>query len=453
MGNENGLAESARQPRSLSERLAAEARAAEAEVPAPSSMAERFAPEPQPSASTSGPRARGPVPPLRAPASSRISAPTRARTPLASPLLLGFLAVVAVIPSLVLAALYWGETVAVPHWLPMPAALAGNEAPPPLQEAVMANAASTETVLAKRNIELPAVALSLASDIQAEAGKRVQFPIALDSGDRLPLRSIISVRGLPAGATFSAGRPYGETEWSLRPDEIGDLSLALPQAAQGKHVVGVVLIAGDGTAIASGTTRLDIAADPKAALILRPGDAARVEELLAHGQKMIEVGYLAGARGYFKRAAEAGSAEAALALGATFDPSFIAEIEAQGIPPDPAEARLWYERAKMLGSSLADDRIAALDRPPLPQQEGGSLQPVAQKTAPEPVDETEWVEVSGSVNVRAGPAPEGKIITVAERGSRYKVTGRKGGWVQVTDPKTSKVGWVYSRFVVASGAP
>jgi len=453
MGMENGSAESVQQPRSLTERLAAEARAAEAEVPAPASMAERFAPESQAATGPGGVRARTPVPPLRAPASTRIAAPHRAHAPLASPLLLAVLAVMAVVPSLALVALYWRQAVPIPDWVPMPAAFANNEAPPPIPEAMTASAASSETVLAKRSIELPAVALSLASEIQGEAGKQVQFPIALDSDDRLPLRSIISVRELPAGASLSAGRPYGETEWSLRPDEIGDLSLTLPQAANGQHVVGVVLIAGDGTAIASGSTRLDIAPDPKAALILRPGDAARVEELLAHGQKMIEVGYLAGARGYFRRAAEAGSAEAALALGATFDPSFIAEIEAQGIPADPAEARLWYERAKTLGSALADDRIAALDQAPRPQQGGGSLQPVVQKIAPEPADETEWVEVSGSVNVRAGPAPQEKIIRVAERGTRYKVTGRKGGWVQVTDPKTSEAGWVYSRFVVASGAP
>jgi len=32
-------------------------------------------------------------------------------------------------------------------------------------------------------------------------------------------------------------------------------------------------------------------------------------------------------------------------------------------------------------------------------------------------------------------------------------TGRKAGWVQVTDPKTAQVGWIYSRFVTAAAAP
>ncbi len=57
-----------------------------------------------------------------------------------------------------------------------------------------------------------------------------------------------------------------------------------------------------------------------AGLALRAGEADRVETLMEHGNKMISVGYFAGARAYFERAAEAGSGEAALAVGATYDP-------------------------------------------------------------------------------------------------------------------------------------
>lgn len=455
MGNENGSTDDVAQPRSLTERLEAEARAhaAEAEVPAPSSMAERFAPEPQPKAGSGGAKLRTPAPHLRASAAGRISVPARASAPPVSRVLLALLVLMALVPSLALATLYW-HAFAIPDWVPMPAALAVMErAQPPLQEAVMASAVASETVLAKRDIEHPAVTLNLASNLSSEAGTLVAFPVRLDSAEHLPLRSIITIRGLPAGATFSAGRPYGETEWSVRPDETGDLSLTLPKEASGEHLVNVELIAGDGTPLANGATRLDIAPDPKAALISRPDEVARIEELLAQGHKMIEVGYFAGARGYFERAAEAGSADAALALGATCDPGFIAEIGAQGIPPDTAAARLWYERAKTLGSPLAGDRIAALAQGPVAPQGDGSIQPVAQMPTPEAVSEEEWVEVSGSVNVREGPAPQAKTIRIAERGARYKATGRKGGWVQVTDPRTAEVGWIYSRFVEASRAP
>jgi uncharacterized protein YgiM (DUF1202 family) len=42
---------------------------------------------------------------------------------------------------------------------------------------------------------------------------------------------------------------------------------------------------------------------------------------------------------------------------------------------------------------------------------------------------------------------------VAEKGTKLRVTGRKGNWVQVTDPATSEVGWVYSRFIETAEAP
>jgi hypothetical protein len=484
MEKQNGSADAVQQPRSLAERLEAEAKAhAETEVPAPSSMAERFAPESVPAPGSNGLKP-SPLPHLRASAAGRLSAPPQLRKPLASSVLIALLTGVALAPSLTLAALYWGGPLDLPPWVPLPAAWAEKAAAPqaappqvapPRPEAVTANLHTAETVQPKRSIELPAVvALSLASVVAGEAGNEAQFPIALDSDERLPLRSIITIRGLPEGATFSAGRPYGETEWSLKPDEIGDLTLTLPLTASGEHSVSVDLVSADGAVIASGTTRLDIAPDPKTALILRPDDKARIEELIAHGRKMIEVGYLAGARGYFKRAAEAGSAEAAIALGDTYDPDFIAEIDARGIPGDLAEARSWYERAKTLGSPVADERISELEETaenarsmPVPAE--GIAEAEEEATAltsdvspepsgtpssqPVPANDSEWVVTSGAVNVRASPTPQAETLKIAQAGTRYRATGRKGKWVQVTDPKTSEVGWVYSRFVAAASAP
>jgi TPR repeat protein len=77
---------------------------------------------------------------------------------------------------------------------------------------------------------------------------------------------------------------------------------------------------------------------------------------------MIDVGYLPGARGYFQRAAEAGSAEAAYALGTTYDPTFIHDTGAQGIKGDLAVARSWFERARELGSQAAQERLQELTK-------------------------------------------------------------------------------------------
>ncbi len=186
------------------------------------------------------------------------------------------------------------------------------------------------------------------------------FAVALDGTDALPARSIITVSGLPQGATFSDGRPYGETEWTLRADEIGDLRLTLPPRAAGVSTLAVQLVAPDGRVIADAHTALSVAADPKAALVQRPEEATLIADLIAHGNKMVSVGYFPGARAYFQRAAEAGSGEAAITMGETYDPGFIAQMGAQGIRPEPDQAIAWYERAKALGAAGADDKIATL---------------------------------------------------------------------------------------------
>ena len=42
---------------------------------------------------------------------------------------------------------------------------------------------------------------------------------------------------------------------------------------------------------------------------------------------------------------------------------------------------------------------------------------------------------------------------MAEKGAKLRVTGRKGNWVQVTDPATAEVGWIYSRFIETAQSP
>jgi hypothetical protein len=242
----------------------------------------------------------------------------------------------------------------------------------------------------------------------------------------------------------------------------------------------------DGTILASATTRLDIAQDPRAALILRSDESDRIDDLIKHGQKMIEVGYLAGARAYFQRAAEAGSGEAALLLGACYDPAFIEKMGAQGIKPDPKEARSWYERAKQLGVADADEKLAKFAdqwpdiRNPLQEaqeQEGAappaaeeaaatagaedSTEPAAQSGQPAPVvplgstssGKEEWVELSSYVNVRKAPSQTAETVRIAQKGEKLRVIGRTSNWVQVTDPATSETGWVYSRFIETAQSP
>ena len=47
-------------------------------------------------------------------------------------------------------------------------------------------------------------------------------------------RRRLAINGLPVGAILSSGRPYRETGWNLKPDEIRDLHLVLPDTARGE---------------------------------------------------------------------------------------------------------------------------------------------------------------------------------------------------------------------------
>lgn len=93
--------------------------------------------------------------------------------------------------------------------------------------------------------------------------------------------------------------------------------------------------------------------------------------LVKHGKDLITNGDFAAARLLLKRAADGGSAEEALALGATFDPSFIRQLGAIGIQPDVDRARDMVPKGRRArfncrieatreptGSSLRDLRLA-----------------------------------------------------------------------------------------------
>ena len=102
----------------------------------------------------------------------------------------------------------------------------------------------------------------------------------------------------------------------------------------------------------------DAAVAPPVSLSLASDEIAM---LLKRGKDAFSTGDLAAARLLLRRAAEAGSAEAALALGATFDPLVLRRLGAIGAAPDPAQARQWYQKAVALGSTTASQPLAQLE--------------------------------------------------------------------------------------------
>jgi hypothetical protein len=418
------------------------------------SMAQRFAPEPKLVSAPDLSAIEFPVPPLQAQPRDRVLAPAPGWRPL-HVVLVG-LSVAAMIPATAFGVLLWQGAIDLP---------AAPSLPPKAQQASLAP--GPETVLPKQAMTWSRIALAAPAVVEIEAGKPVPFDIAIDSDDRLPSRAVLAVHGLPAGAAFSKGRPFGEAEWTLTPEETDGLTLSVPQTAGENAALELTLVAADGSILATAHSKLSLATGQSPALVLRPEEAARISDFIEHGHKMIEVGYFAGARAYFRRAAEAGSGEGALALGATYDPRFIAEVGAHGIQPNSVEARSWYERARDLGAAEADARLKGLEA----AQSGQDLAAeapagwvnVASAAEPETADAAtdpatggdadpenagEPVELAGAANLREGPSSNAGTIRVAPKGTKLRSIGREGGWVQIYDPETARTGWVFHRLLV-----
>jgi TPR repeat protein len=88
--------------------------------------------------------------------------------------------------------------------------------------------------------------------------------------------------------------------------------------------------------------------------------AEQIAVMVERGRVLFEAGDLAAARLFFRRAANAGDAAAAVAMGATYDPDVLAKRFIRGIEADAQEARMWYEKARELGSPEGPRRIEML---------------------------------------------------------------------------------------------
>jgi hypothetical protein len=74
--------------------------------------------------------------------------------------------------------------------------------------------------------------------------------------------------------------------------------------------------------------------------VLDPGGIAL---LVKQGEQFVATGDLAVARTVFRRAAEAGDASAAVAMGATYDPEFLKKLGVIGMESNLEKARSWYK--------------------------------------------------------------------------------------------------------------
>jgi hypothetical protein len=94
-----------------------------------------------------------------------------------------------------------------------------------------------------------------------------------------------------------------------------------------------------------------------------------IAALVARGDAFLHSRDIASARLFYERAANAGSGLAALQLGATFDPVIVGRVGTLGVIAAPAQALLWYRRARDLGIAEAEQRIKRFNSPFLSEQD------------------------------------------------------------------------------------
>jgi Bacterial SH3 domain len=231
---------------------------------------------------------------------------------------------------------------------------------------------------------VPAPVLSAPGMLKATAGETVPLPVALDGTDAVPARSIISISGLPHGSKLSSGRPYGETEWNLKPDEIGDVQLVLPNTMGNEANLLIQLVAPNGGVLAATTTMLKVTAG-----------AAKIPVYPVKTQ---------------------------LIQGPVWDGPNLDAIDEGERPVNPDAAKASSEEIVPLSTRrptlIANGNVKA-----------------------------NWVKSSAFVNLRKGATSSAAVVGVVAKGTKLRIVGRKRGWVKVTNPETSQTGWVYANNV------
>jgi TPR repeat protein len=192
-----------------------------------------------------------------------------------------------------------------------------------------------------------------------------------------PIAYYFSVGNLPpilqpareSGLASFASRLVASSEFpipkeKLRPSEAEDYNTVVSSrnklVAQPSAQAASSARAEASAALPPGPVPDQVAPAAPASKAVRELDPQAIKLLMQQGEQFMASGDLITARLVFRRAAEAGNAAAALALGATFDPAVLARIGVRGMGADIEKARSWYEKAKEFGSPEAPRRLEML---------------------------------------------------------------------------------------------
>jgi hypothetical protein len=244
--------------------------------------------------------------------------------------------------------------------------------------------------------------ISIPATIATPSASQVPLQIRVGPTGAIPRHSFVRVRGLPPMAALSEGHAIAPGAWAIPLAALPDLKIMMPAGAVGRSDFVATLVAIDGSVLAAAKSTLvvgstqqgqkaepsRVGAPPEGASILRAGaqprspetparsggpapkaassqrmtpeDRERAQRFKSMADEEMEQGNISAARLLLERATDLGLPEAAMALGATYDPPELSRLHAHGVVPNRNEARRWYQRASELGAEGAAEQLQRL---------------------------------------------------------------------------------------------
>jgi hypothetical protein len=207
----------------------------------------------------------------------------------------------------------------------------------------------------------------LVVDVQkAFANEPLSLGVSVDSA---AADESLMLAGLALGTRLSAGVPVSEASWQLAPRDLNGVYVYAPKDYVGIMNTAIELLSANQRLIESRAVRLEWIAksDSSPQTKRMPGalNAPAVQPmnpedafLMERGLDLLKSGDIASARLLFQRLSNAGSADAALVLAATYDTRYLAQHSLIGVAGDGTKAHDWYQRASELGSIEAGRILA-----------------------------------------------------------------------------------------------
>lgn len=236
----------------------------------------------------------------------------------------------------------------------------------------------------------------VASVIVAEPSTPTPLPIHVGPSGVILQGGWLTLLGLPPLASLSEGQAIAPGSWKVPAARLPHLMITPPSGEGLRSTVTVALASPEGAVLAEsqsvlvvipasqfvvprrevvGTQQPEVepiacpemalsasyASDGPSAPATRQEIKERAQRLAQLGDGWLANGNVAAARNFYQRAMDLGSASAAFALAATYDPHELPRRQLTGVIPDLQKARCCYQRARELAQAEASYYLKRLE--------------------------------------------------------------------------------------------